>query len=211
MKASDYRETARQSLKGNWGNAAILTFLIALVTAACGAGATIAVGALVLLAVSGPMALGYSIFSMNLIRNKSAAINDVFDGFKDFGRAFTAFILIEIFTFLWTLLFVIPGIVMRYAYSMTYYILADRPNMSANEARKASIDLMRGNKWRLFCLHLSFIGWYLLVLLTFGILIFWVQPYVKTATTAFYQNLLPKEERAEQTFEDYRLFNGESL
>ena len=72
---------------------------------------------------------------------------------------------------------------------MTYYILADNPSMTANDARRKSMDIMRGNKWRLFCLQLSFIGWLLLCVLTLGILTLWISPYIQTATAAFYEDI----------------------
>ena len=99
-----------------------------------------------------------------------------------------------IFIFLWTLLFIVPGIIKTYSYRLSYYILADNPSMSATEVRKRSIELMRGNKWRLFCLELSFIGWELLCILTLGILSFWVTPYYNAAIAEFYQSLLPQKQ-----------------
>ena len=86
---------------------------------------------------------------------------------------------------------------MAYAYSMSYYILIDNPAMSANAARKASVELMRGNKGRLFCLHLSYIGWHLLALLTFGILELWILPQIQVATAQFYLDRIA--ERTPQT------------
>ena len=87
---------------------------------------------------------------------------------------------------------------MSYAYSMSWFILADDPNIPANEARKRSIEMMRGNKWRLFCLDFSFIGWILLSILTFGILLFWIRPYMQTARAEFYQDLLAQEYAARE-------------
>ena len=95
---------------------------------------------------------------------------------------------------LWSLLFVIPGIIATYSYSMSFYILRDNPDMDANAARKASIEMMKGNKWKLFCLELSFIGWMLLSMLTFGILLLWVGPYMETAKAAFYEELKAKQQ-----------------
>ena len=77
---------------------------------------------------------------------------------------------------------------------MSYYILADKPTLTATEIRHRSIELMRGNKWRLFCLEISFIGWWILCILTLGILSFWIIPYQQSAIAAFYQSLLPKVE-----------------
>ena len=73
---------------------------------------------------------------------------------------------------------------------MSFYILADNPEIDFNVARVRSIEMMRGNKWRLFCLDLSFIGWYLLCILTLGILSLWVTPYHNAARAEFYQSLI---------------------
>ena len=72
---------------------------------------------------------------------------------------------------------------------MTYYILSDNPVLTANEARKQSMELMRGNKWRLFCLNFSFIGWIILCVITLGILSFWISPYIQSSVAAFYEEI----------------------
>ena len=90
---------------------------------------------------------------------------------------------------------------MSYAYSMSYYILKDNPELSANEARKQSIEMMRGNKWRLFCLDFSFIGWSLLSMFTFGILMLWVTPVMQASHAAFYESLKPAPAVAEEVAE----------
>lgn len=100
--------------------------------------------------------------------------------------------LMGLFTFLWTLLFIIPGIIKSYAYAMTPYILVDYPELSPNEARLKSIEMMRGHKWKFFGLQLSFIGWFLLCILSLGIGLIWFIPYTNTSYAAFYLNL--KEE-----------------
>ena len=100
--------------------------------------------------------------------------------------------LVGLFTFLWTLLFIVPGIIKSYAYAMTPYILDDNPELGPNEARLKSIEIMRGHKGKLFGLDLSFIGWFLLGILSLGIGFIWIEPYFYTARASFYRNL--KEE-----------------
>lgn len=214
MFAKDYRDLARQSLGYNWfgpvwGNYAVIELIYLLITGACAGLSMYAVGAVALFLVSGPFLLALAKISSLVARGFSINIENLFDGFKRFGEAFVLYLLNTVFIFLWSLLFVIPGIIMSFAYSMSYYILNDNPQMTANEARLKSIEMMRGNKWRLFCLYLSFIGWFILCALTFGILTVWVMPYVQTATAHFYLSLLPESvERAPE--HDAEPFDGYS-
>lgn len=190
MRAKDFRAKAWSSLKGNWG-VAVLVFLVnSIVLGACGV--IPAVGALISLVISGPMTLGVVTVYTNLIRGEKAEVGQLFDGFKNFVNAFVLYLVNNIFIALWSLLLIVPGIIKTYAYSMSFYILRDNPEMTQAEARKASIEMMQGNKWRLFCLELSFIGWILLSILTLGILMFWVAPYMQTAIAAFYEDLKAK-------------------
>jgi len=98
--------------------------------------------------------------------------------------------------FLWTLLFVIPGLVMSFAYAMTPYILEEHPELDAWEASNRSREMMRGHKWQLFCLYLSFLGWFLLCILSLGIGFFWLSPFMQASEAAFYNDL--KAERGEE-------------
>ena len=91
--------------------------------------------------------------------------------------------------FLWSLLFVIPGIVAGYSYAMTGYILAEHPELTASEAIEQSKQMMSGNRFRLFCLQFSFIGWDLLCALTLGIGNLWLRPYKQAAEAAFYREV----------------------
>lgn len=190
MLARDFRHAAWERLHGNWGTMALATLVEGLLLGACGALTIFFVGGLATLLLSGALFLGFSIMALNVARGQQVQFVQMFDGFKNYGSALALSLLIYIFTFLWSLLLVFPGIIMSYAYSMSYYILADDPRLGANEARKRSIALMRGHKWRLFCLDFSFIGWWLLCILTLGILSFWVVPYHQTARAAFYRNLV---------------------
>lgn len=98
-------------------------------------------------------------------------------------------LLAAIFTVLWTLLLVIPGIVKSFSYAMTKYILEENPELSANEAIDHSRAMMRGHKFDLFWLYLSFIGWGILCIFTAGIGLLWLVPYMETAEAAFYEEV----------------------
>ncbi len=199
MKARDFRAKAWAACKGNWGVAILSIIIVGIISGICGV--IPAVGSLITLVITGPLMLGLVVVFSKLIKGEKAEIANLFDGFKNFVNSFLLYILNSLFTLLWSLLFVIPGIVMSYAYSMSFYILKDNPELSANEARKQSIEMMRGNKWRLFCLDLSFIGWALLSILTFGILMLWVSPVQQASHAAFYESLKPAPAAAEEVAE----------
>ena len=190
MRAKDYRQAAWKKLRGKWGTMAIATLIYALIMGACGALSLIYIGGIAALFLTGAFTLGLAIMGLAVARMQEVRAAQLFDGFKNYGSSLALFLLITIFTALWSLLLVIPGIIKAYSYSMSWYILADNPQMGANEARKQSMTYMNGNKWRLFCLHFSFIGWMLLGILTFGILYFWIIPYMQTAQAEFYRDII---------------------
>ena len=185
LKARDFRQQAWKKLSGNWAVAVIAVLLLGLIV---GALSFTWVGPFI---ISGPLTLGVAIIVLKIVRGEKPEITNLFDGFSDFVRSLILYIINTIFVALWSLLFVIPGIIKHYSYSMSFYILKDNPELTANEARIKSMEMMNGNKWRLFCLDFSFIGWILLSMLTFGILMFWVSPYMEVAHAEFYQSLLP--------------------
>lgn len=146
--------------------------------------------ALVFYVLGSVINLGYARFNLTLIDGGTPEIGDLFSYFPHFKTAFCARFLIGLYTLLWTLLLIFPGIIASYSYAMTFYILAEEPNLTAREAIARSKELMEGNRWRLFCLEFSFIGWSLLAALTFGIGNLWLTPYKQAARAAFYRDLL---------------------
>ena len=111
----------------------------------------------------------------------------LFEGFKkSFVNSFIAILLMNLFIFLWSLLLIIPGIIKAFSYSMTRFIIAENPEIDPLTAISRSQELMRGHKMDLLMLYLSYIGWYLLGLITFGIAIIYITPYVEVAVTNFY-------------------------
>ena len=184
---TNYKAAAKQARAGKWGKAALVSVVYVLLSYAVNA--IPGIGSMVSLLISGPLTLSVYMIALRIIRGEEFEVSNLFDGFSNFTNAFSLYLVNNIFIALWSMLFVIPGIVKSYAYSMSYFILADHPEMSQSDARKASIEMMKGHKWELFCLQFSFIGWYLLTIITCGILTFWVTPYVDAATAAFYENL----------------------
>ena len=183
MSASELRKTAWAKLGDKWGFFALITLIDSVILSAAG---STGIGALI---VAGPLTVAFYVMLLKNSRGEQVAIENLFDGFKDFVRTFLLHLLNGLFAFLWALLFIIPGIIAELKYSMSYFILAENPELTANEARLKSIEMMNGHKWKLFCLWLSFIGWIILIPLTLGILSFWVVPYITAAEAEFYNNL----------------------
>jgi uncharacterized membrane protein len=146
------------------------------------------------LILTGPLQLGFAKFILSISRNNESKIDQLFEGFNDFNRAMVSYLTMFLFIFLWTLLLLIPGIIAGLSYSMTFFILADDPNISASDALKKSKSLMDGRKMDLFLLSLSFIGWALLCILSLGIGFLWLIPYVNVSLAKFYQDIKGDEE-----------------
>ena len=137
--------------------------------------------------VGATIAVGFVIYALNVSRMRPAGIGNLFDGFTIFLRALVLRILMGIFIFLWSLLFIIPGIIAAYRYRMATYLLIDHPEMSPLECIRASKEMMRGHKGELFVLDLSFIGWAILCVIPFVAV--WVSPYMEVTYCNYYQAL----------------------
>lgn len=139
--------------------------------------------------LSGPVAYGVAFFYLNILREDEARVESMFQGFKRFLDTLLAYLFISIFTFLWFLLLIIPGIIAGLSYSMTYYILIDHPELTPLEAIRLSKEIMVGHKGELFVLGLSFIGWFFLGLITFGVGLLYVIPYFNATLAEFYLSI----------------------
>ena len=138
-----------------------------------------------------PVAVGTRRFSIRNLNTKAEAkeVAYAFDS-SNYKEIVKTMILRDVFTCLWGLLFIIPGIVKAYEYRMIPYLLADDPTMTKDRAFAESRAMMSGNKWRAFVLDLSFLGWNILSLLTLGILgTFYVDPYKLMTDAALYESL----------------------
>jgi uncharacterized membrane protein len=145
--------------------------------------------AVIMLIVGSAVSVGYASYNLDLISGHDSGVATLFSRFSQWKTALWARILRGIRVALWTLLFIIPGIIATYNYAMLPYILADNPDMTASEALEESKRIMKGNRWRLFCLEMSFIGWWFVCGLTLGIASFWVVPYQQAAFAAFYREI----------------------
>lgn len=195
--AKYFRETAWAQLTGNWKPAVLFTLVYILIIAAFdAAGRKFEAISFLSIFVISPLSYGYIVAFLNFKRTgEDVKIEGLFDGFKDYGRVFLTSLLQNIYTFLWTLLLIIPGIIKSIAYSQTFFVLKDNPELKNNAAIERSMAMMEGHKMEYFCLTLSFIGWILLSILTLGIGLLWVTPYMSTAMAHFYEYVKEDYER----------------
>ena len=137
------------------------------------------------------LTLGFSVAFLQLLRTGDNRLTSNMFGiaFRNYWHKVWGMFLTYIFIFLWSLLLVIPGIIKTFSYAMTPYILEENPELSANEAIDRSRAMMKGHKFDLFWLCLSFIGWGILCILTLGIGLLWLVPYMQTSVAAFYEEV----------------------
>lgn len=188
-----YKNRALANLDKAWAPAAIATFIFYIVTLAISYSIEFGIGSeytLLGTLITIPLSYGILVLFLDFARGEKIEYTKLFDGYKyGFQRIFTTGLLQMIYLVLWYLLFIIPGIVKSYSYSMTYYILKDEPELKNNTAIEKSMQMMDGHKMDLFLLHLSFIGWAILCCLTAGIGFIFLIPYMYTAQAHFYEDL----------------------
>lgn len=204
---------AKESLRDKWG-LAIGTFLVytliinglqfnySFYSNMFGTNMLASTGGLLSLILGGPMTLGAAIFALAISRNQEARFEQLFKGFNNFGTALGAYLLIAIFTLLWMLLLIIPGIIAAISYSMTFFIIADEPSISIMDAIDKSKKMMYGYKWKFFCLNLRFLGWAILCLFTLGIGFLWLIPYMEISFAKFYDDIKGSQEAEEAVATD---------
>lgn len=200
---SVYKDMAVAALGGKWAKGAIATFIYFFVYMAlgsilsfCTGGDNTAFSALVnvvtLLLL--PLSWGYMVFFLSISRGQNPAYGELFDGFRQgYAKYLGTLLLQAVYTILWMLLLVVPGIVKNYSYSMTSFLMRDNPSLEYNAAIEESMRLMKGHKMQLFLLDLSMIGWFILSCLTLGIGFLFLYPYNQTAHAAFYEDLIASQ------------------
>ncbi len=188
MDRVELKNLAKQQIKGNIGT----LFLMMLVIAGIFALANLipVAGSLATVFVITPaFSIALVIVYLKLAQGINPDLKELFAHFDKFWGAFKVSFFVGLFTALWSLLLVIPGIIKAYSYSMSMYILAENPEIGALEAINRSKAMMNGHKMELFVLELSFIGWYLLCAITFGIAGVWVFPYMSATFANFYNKI----------------------
>lgn len=222
LGSGTYKEIARDALRGNWIKAIVaglvagwlgvfsssLFFIAEYALAAIALihfleflpgfypilfiGTTVI--ALIYFFIGGVIRLGYIDFNLALLDRRKNGISRLVSRIPDWWRVLCAKITLFFALSLGYLLFIIPGIVMKYSYAMVPYILEEKRDFSVREAFRASKQIMKKHKWEFFCLRLSFIGWYLLGILTLGIGFIFINPYRYAAEAAFYNEVSGRAE-----------------
>lgn len=196
MTRAELKQLAKKNLEGKWGLAigamliyVILSSGISAVTSFGNPQMGVLFFSNIISVLLLPLLVGYSKIHLDFASGDSE-INQLFSGYQGgrFVENIATLFVMGLFTFFWTLLFIIPGIVKAYAYAMTPYILADEryAKISPLDAITKSRELMDGKKMDLFILGLSFLGWIILSMMTFGILLLYVGPYIQQTTAQFY-------------------------
>lgn len=189
-KNSEYRDMAAKAMSGNWMTGAVATLIYLLVSLAfsyfLGDNWSFLSSLLLL-----PMGWGLTIMFLHVIRGIKPEYSTLIEGYKgeNLDRVWGTMLLQSLYIVLWSFLLIVPGIIKGYSYAMTSYILRDNPELKFNAAIEKSMDMMQGHKMQLFLLHLSFIGWVILAILTAGIGYFFLLPYMQTAIAAFYEDV----------------------
>lgn len=203
---SEIRKTARMALDGKWGTFVMLTlvfYVVSLFTALPGQlgdalikadvmtdlGAVLSSFGFVLTLLMLPLSWGYVVSLLRNHRGGDVEVSNIFDGFRQYGRVWFTVFLTGLYTFLWTLVLIVPGIVKSCSYGVTNYVLYDNPDLSGNAAIERSMAMMEGHKMQLFLLALSFIGWGILCLFTLCVGFLWLVPYVQASMAAFYEEV----------------------
>lgn len=203
MNRKELKSMAKQQIKGKIGILFLISLLISIISGSVGsiinfvipyAGSVI--GTII---VTPAFALSLAKIYLMITKGTNPEVKDTFSGFEDFWSAFKVTFLVGLFTFLWSLLFVVPGIIKSISYSMSLYVLAENKEKPALECIKESKKMTQGHKGEIFVLALSFIGWIYLGILTLGFLYIWLIPYMQTTFVNAYNKLKPVKEYEEPT------------
>jgi len=198
------RQETREILRGKWLAGAAITLIFGILLLLTGAFSVFNLNdevifslltILTAIVIGYPLQLGFTMVWLKVARHNShPEVKDLFGAFnRRYHRsAMGTLLLMQIYTMLWTLLLIVPGIIKSIEYAMTPFIIADEPELGCNEAIEKSMAMMRGHRWQLFKMYLGMIGWMILGVFTCYIAWLWIIPYYQTAYAKFYLAL--KEE-----------------
>ena len=201
----ELKNDALRTLRGKWKLPVLTTLVLSLIGVFTSYSGNIAVsaiyfafGSLIALFVSLNLDYGFEVAMLRFNRGRENTLNETFNAglVEDYARVLGIMLLQALYVILWMLLLIIPGIIKSYSYSMTNFIAEDNPELSPMECIDRSMAMMKGHKWELFVLELSFIGWALLCVLTLFIGYLWLVPYMQMTFTKFYEKILVEYENA---------------
>lgn len=174
---------AKAQLANNWISVAVGTLIYSVLMFICGSTYILE------LVLYGPLTFGYYLYVSCIMDTRQNNLSLLFKGFERFVETFLAGLLIMLAVIFGTLLLIVPGIIVSLGFSLTFFIMIDNPHISGLDAMNESWNMMKGQKWNLFCLLLRFFGWYLLCILTCGIGYLFLTPYVVATVQNFYRKL----------------------
>lgn len=202
LSRKELKTKAKESLSGHWVDAIGIILLLSVISIigvglvevishilSLNEGIRATLEQIVSILISGLLTMGYNNFFLKISRDEDVEISELWSKTHMFIPFIVVSILVTVFTTLWTLLLIIPGIIAAFSYSFVYYVMLDNEEMSAMEVIKESKRILKGHKFDLFVLQLSFIGWSILGIFTLGILYFWLIPYMSVTTCNFYNNI----------------------
>jgi uncharacterized membrane protein len=140
--------------------------------------------------IYGIFGIAFAKFYLDMRQKDKMQFQDFVNNLSMFTRGILGQLWMTLWTFLWSLLFFIPGIVKTFAYSQMHYILAEYPEVSVTEAMKISMKITKGYKWDIFMMYLSFLGWMILSILSSGIGFLWLIPYMNLSSANAHKFLL---------------------
>ena len=204
--SSLFKQNAKNTLKGNWKVPLLVTLVYMIVTAILVAPEVVAeytynngtvtvsyfLSTLISTCASGILTFAMAYFFLAFAENPAVKFSSFLDGLNHFLKAVGAILWQTLWIFLWTFCFIIPAFIKAYSYSQIMYLLAEYPNMKINHAMQLSMKITKGYKWDLFVMYLSFLGWMILIVLTLGLLSFYVTPYYELTRVNAYKFLKAK-------------------
>lgn len=184
---AELKAEAKEQIRGNVFMAFVCWLIVSVILVALNF--IVGIGTVASIILSPVLLFGFIKLFYDLAQGEKIQVSNVFSGFSNFGNVFVTNFLVGLFTSLWSLLFVIPGIIKTFSYSMSNYVLCDYPELSGTQAIKESQRIMDGHKMDLFVLYLSFIPWALLGTITLGLAYIYIIPYMQATVTNFYNDI----------------------
>ena len=204
---SEIRQESLSIMKGNWASGVIVTLLLCVAVTLCSAitssfglcgnktvmnSISELLNLLVAIFIFYPLAMSMVIMFLSFVKSgEKLSAKGLTLGFKSplYSKSIVLYLLIAIYTFLWSLLLIVPGIIKSLSYALAPYILAENPELKANEAIEKSMAMMNGHKMQLFLMWLGYVGFALLSIFAFCIPLLWLYPYYQVVMAKFYEEV----------------------